>query len=78
MDEHDRMIKQLDNIESKMDDFIGRVIRLEVKMNGFITIGTLILGAVVTAVIRLYIGGQNARINGRDNGLHGNARQVSK
>ena len=55
MDPHDRMEQQLDNIEKKMDDFIGRVIKLEVKMSGFITIGTLVLGAVVAAVVRLYI-----------------------
>ena len=55
MNQHDRMEHRLESIDNKMDDFIGRVIKLEVKMNGFITIGTLILGAVVTAVIKLYI-----------------------
>ena len=53
MDPHDRMEQQLDNIESKMDDFIGRVIKLEVKVNGFITIGTIILVSLLGAIIKL-------------------------
>ena len=54
MDPHDRMEQQLDNIEKKMDDFIGRVIKLEVKTNGFITIGTLLLGAAIAVLIKIY------------------------
>ena len=55
MTQLDRMEKKLEAMDTKLDSHLERITRMEVKVNGFITIGTLVLGAVITSIVKLYI-----------------------
>ncbi|MCH7817287.1 MAG: hypothetical protein IIC60_12030 [Proteobacteria bacterium] len=55
MTQLDRMEKKLEAMDAKLDGHLERIARMEVKINGFITIGTIVLGAIITSIIKLYI-----------------------
>ena len=54
MTQTDRIEKKIDSMSGKLDSYSERITRLEVKVDGFIKIGTVILTAIITALIRLY------------------------
>ena len=51
----DRVEQKLESISNKLDSHLERITRTEVKVDGFIKLGVLLAGALISSVVRLYI-----------------------